>query len=328
MSSNKSSITPKRRISENLDANLIEKKIDGENVIWCKLCQVKVCHKKKSSVLQHLATVIHKKLSQGKGSSKKLSFDEDNLEPNERNKMRSQFASDLLMAFASADIPVQKLENRVFRSLMSKYIKEEYVNCWPSTSTVRNKLASVYDKEVNKLKDCFADKKVAIIADETTDEEQRAEKYFFEGGQPSMNLFKFIRFLDPHFFKLQHVDPSEVSKEIKEVNSCLDEFALYNECCTNLRDTVDIKEFWKINRINLPKLYELAKHFLNFPVSTASVERSFSKYNSILSDFRKRVLPSNLIALNFLYFNKNQHSELIEVVEETEEELIIVMEVE
>ena len=78
----------------------------------------------------------------------------------------------------------------------------------------------------------------------------------------------------------------------------------------------------------MPKLYELAKHFLNFQVSTASVERSFSKYNSILSDFRKRVLPSNLIALNFLYFNENQRSELIEVVEETEEELLIVMEVE
>ena len=75
--------------------------------------------------------------------------------------------------------------------------------------------------------------------------------------------------------------------------------------CKNIRDAVDVIEFWKVNRAQLPKLYELAKKILNFPVSTASVERSFSKYNSILTSSRKSLLPNHLTALNFIYYNSN-----------------------
>ena len=54
MSDRKSNITPKRRINEFNDRSLIEKKIDGKSVVWCKSCNVVVCHFRKSSIGQHL----------------------------------------------------------------------------------------------------------------------------------------------------------------------------------------------------------------------------------------------------------------------------------
>ena len=62
--------------------------------------------------------------------------------------------------------------------------------------------------------------------------------------------------------------------------------------------------------MELPKLFELAKNFLHFPISTAAVERSFSKYNQLLTCDRQSLKESSIKALIFLYYNKNNNQDI------------------
>ena len=57
-----------------------------------------------------------------------------------------------MLAFASADIPVHKLENKTLRKCLSKYLRPEVENNWPSTTTVRKVLPDIYDSESQKMK--------------------------------------------------------------------------------------------------------------------------------------------------------------------------------
>ena len=59
------------------------------------------------------------------------------------------------------------------RKILTKYFREEAANSWPSAETERRKLPSVHKIQFEKLKSIYEDKKVAILADETTDSEQR-----------------------------------------------------------------------------------------------------------------------------------------------------------
>ncbi len=113
----------------------------------------------------------------------------------------------------------------------------------------------------------------------------KLEKYLFYNGMPSMKLLKAIRILDPLFFKMNNVDNNEYVKDFPELEFCVDEINNYKLLCRNLRETIEIKDFWSIYKKQLPKINDLAKVILHFPVGTASVERSFSKYNTLLADF-------------------------------------------
>jgi len=115
---------------------------------------------------------------------------------------------------------------------------------------------------------------------------EKLHKYLYQGGQPSINLFKSVWILNPVFFKMNQVDVDDVSNNLKELIPCLEEIEKNKILTKTLRDDVDIKEFWLHHRLELPKLFELAKIFLHFPISTAAVERSFSKYNQLLTSDR------------------------------------------
>jgi hypothetical protein len=116
-------------------------------------------------------------------------------------------------------------------------------------------------------------------------------------------------------------------KDFPELEFCVDEINSYKLLCGNLRETIDIKDVWSIYKKQLPKLHDLAKVFLHFPVSTASVERSFSKYNTLLADDRLRLKPETIKELLYIYYNKNitNFEELKIDVEEDEENEIMIM---
>ena len=155
---------------------------------------------------------------------------------------------------------------------------------------------------------------------------EKLEKYLFNGGMPSMKLLKAIRILDPLFFKLNNVNFDECSRDFPELNNCLDEMAKYKLLCEDLRDSINIKEFWSINKSHLPKLYALAKVYLHFPISTASVERSFSKYNNLLANDRLRLKQDTIRSLIYLYYNKNvSNIETVSDEEEEDEEVLFVL---
>ena len=78
-----------------------------------------------------------------------------------------------MLVFAAADIPIHKLQNKVLRKVFTKYFKEDAANALPSTTTIRRKLQTLHGTQYEKLKSTFHDKKVAILAEDTTDDEQR-----------------------------------------------------------------------------------------------------------------------------------------------------------
>lgn len=55
---------------------------------------------------------------------------------------------------------------------------------------------SIYEKQSHVIKAC----------------KDKLEKYLFNGGMPSMNLFKSIRILDPLYFKLNNVNFDNLQK--------------------------------------------------------------------------------------------------------------------
>jgi hypothetical protein len=141
-----------------------------------------------------------------------------------------------------------------------------------------------------------------------------------------MKLLKSIRVLDPLYFKLHDVILGDYNLDFPELKDCLDEFSKYKLLCEGLRESINIKEFWSINKTNLPKLYALAKVFLHFPISTASVERSFSKYNNLLTNDRLRLKQDTIKSLIFLYYNKNvSFSETISEDEDDEDDVLVLM---
>ena len=166
--SKKQRVTVKRRLMEFNEKYLCEK----NSGLWCKLCQVSIPFEKKSSISQHLDTQLHKSLIEAsKSNQKNLVFNSSN--NSNRNEIKKKFGRDLMMAFASANIPVNKLENQQLRKNITKYLKPEVENCWPSSTTVRKSLEEIHETETVKLKESFKQKKIAIFADETTDSQQR-----------------------------------------------------------------------------------------------------------------------------------------------------------
>ena len=164
MSDRKSKTTPKRRITQFNNKHLYKK----NNQLWCRPCNVVVGSAKKSSIEQHLVTQTHIHLSSIVDSNKKPKFENSN-----RNQIKQEFSRDLMTAFARANIPTHKLENKVLRKTLSKYLKDEVANAWPSTTTVRKTLPDIHSSELELLKNSMKGKKIAIFADETTDCEQR-----------------------------------------------------------------------------------------------------------------------------------------------------------
>ncbi len=93
-------------------------------------------------------------------------------EKDDRNKIKSDFGKDLMVAFASSNIPVDKLNNKVLQKCISKYQKNE-VDAWPSATHILKNLKHIHEDETKKLRSTLQKKKVALFADETTDSKQR-----------------------------------------------------------------------------------------------------------------------------------------------------------
>ena len=183
--------------------------------------------------------------------------------------------------------------------------------------------SNVYAKLI-KIHDEFKNNKNEKFQHVIDSCKSKLEKYLFQNGMPSIQLFKSLRILDPIYFKLNSVNFDEFTKDFPELKFCVDELNDYRLICSDLKDSIDSKEFWSINKNNLPKLYNLEKVFLHFPVSTSSVERSFSKYNNMLSSDRLRLKPESIKSLLFLYYNKNiSQNETVSENEEDDEVLIL-----
>jgi hypothetical protein len=86
----------------------------------------------------------------------------------------------------------------------------------------------------------------------------KLDNYLFQNGMPSVQLFKSLRILDPLFFKLNSFNFDEFAKDFQELKLFVEELDDYRLICNDLKDSVATKEFWLINKNNLPKQFYLA----------------------------------------------------------------------
>ncbi|KAJ4451349.1 hypothetical protein ANN_02811 [Periplaneta americana] len=144
---------PKVRHSVNLKSKLTsyisEFKEDGlstdNKILFCNLCQCAVSSTQKFLVQQHITTSKHQANKQLNSKQRQLFL----TQPTTSN-VRSEFNIDLCRSLISADIPLYKLKNKVFREFLEKYTQHTI----PDESTLRKTYApSIYDETIQKIRD-------------------------------------------------------------------------------------------------------------------------------------------------------------------------------
>ncbi|KAJ4432037.1 hypothetical protein ANN_20651 [Periplaneta americana] len=164
---------PKVRHSVNLKSKLTsyisEFKEDGlstdNKILFCNLCQCAVSSTQKFLVEQHITTSKHQANKQLNSKQRQLFL----TQPTTSN-VRSEFNIDLCRSLISADIPLYKLKNKVFREFLEKYTQHTI----PDESTLRKTYApSIYDETIQKIRDEIKDSSIWVSIDETPDKEGR-----------------------------------------------------------------------------------------------------------------------------------------------------------
>ncbi|KAJ4430250.1 hypothetical protein ANN_22462 [Periplaneta americana] len=116
-------------------------------------------------VQQHITTSKHQANKQLNSKQRQLFL----TQPTTSN-VRSEFNIDLCRSLISADIPLYKLKNKVFREFLEKYTQHTI----PNESTLRKTYApSIYDETIQKIRDEIKDSSIWVSIDETPDKEGR-----------------------------------------------------------------------------------------------------------------------------------------------------------
>ncbi|KAJ4439073.1 hypothetical protein ANN_15029 [Periplaneta americana] len=120
---------------------------------------------RKFLVQQHITTSKHQANKQLNSKQRQLFL----TQPTTSN-VRSEFNIDLCRSLISADIPLYKLKNKVFREFLEKYTQHTI----PDESTLRKTYApSIYDETIQKIRDEIKDSSIWVSIDETPDKEGR-----------------------------------------------------------------------------------------------------------------------------------------------------------
>ena len=128
---------------------------------------------------------------------------------------------------------------------------------------------------------------------------------------PSYSLFKACQVFDPAYtcfgtIERRNIRQYSMIRELAEPSEdLLREWSIY---CgwdkSKLLGNLDLDQFWRGNINHFPLLSNIALNYIWLPISSCSVERSFSNYNNILSNDRQNLSENSLRSLNMLYFNK------------------------
>lgn len=118
----------------------------NDNKLYCRNCDQVLVFNGKSSMTQHVKTQKH--MQSLEGCPDKI------------------FYEDLCNAFVSANIPLTKLNNTIFKNFLCKYTKRKI----PDESTIRKHyIQNQYDKAMTAIKTKISSKYIWVSADETTD---------------------------------------------------------------------------------------------------------------------------------------------------------------
>lgn len=132
--------------------------VDAETLL-CRCCEVKVDHSRRSSVVQHLKTEKHAR------AAKQLVHENRKTAELERFAARdSTFDADLCDAMVSADIPVEKLSDPVFRNFLENYTGHAV----PAESALRDRFVDDrYGRTMDRIRRRVTGCKIWVSVDET-----------------------------------------------------------------------------------------------------------------------------------------------------------------
>jgi len=128
---------------------------------------------------------------------------------------------------------------------------------------------------------------------------------------PGRALFKACQIFNPFFF----LTSNALRKDIRHYSAIIElqnpsneliiEWGIYcNLECHVSSEEIDLNDYWLGLVQQLPLLSKIALDYIWLPISSCSVERSFSMYNSLLDSDRQNLSLDSLKKLNMLYYNK------------------------
>lgn len=128
---------------------------------------------------------------------------------------------------------------------------------------------------------------------------------------PARSLFRACCVFDPLYIKtgiqVRDIRRYSIIKELcNPSNELLREWSIYCGSVNELiEEQVDLNLYWMRMQSNVPILSKIALDYIWLPISSCSVERSFSMYNNLLNSDRQNLSWESLKKLNILYFNKS-----------------------
>lgn len=139
---------------------------DGR-ILFCKVCELKVEYERRSSVIQHIKTGKHVKMIK---RNEIVKTNTQQLITQTNTTKKSSFNMELCRALLSANIPLNKLSNPVFRSFLESYTGKDI----PYETTLRKGyIDDCFIETIGKIREYISDHKIWISVDETTDAEGR-----------------------------------------------------------------------------------------------------------------------------------------------------------
>lgn len=133
-----------------------------DNILFCKMCEIKVNSEKRFTVTQHLKTKKHVRAVYRKNlnESKTQQPIQSNIQEG------SIFNKNLCKSLLLANIPLEKLENKHFRSFLEKYTGKNI----PSVSLLRKTYVNdCYEDTMNEIRNQIKGKKIWVSIDESND---------------------------------------------------------------------------------------------------------------------------------------------------------------
>lgn len=138
---------------------------DGK-VLYCSACEKSVSAEQRFLISQHVSTTKHKFNVSRKNKFKQQFLSEASTSGSQSNI----FSKDLCHAMMSADIPLWKVNNPVFKGFLEKYSGKSI----PDESTLRKKFVNyVYEDSLASIREQIQDGSIWVAIDETTDSQGR-----------------------------------------------------------------------------------------------------------------------------------------------------------
>ena len=125
--------------------------------------------------------------------------------------------------------------------------------------------------------------------------------------QPAICLFKAERVSDPRQLPVLSKTLADFIA-ISNIEQAANEWQIYLDIAANEELPDDVSGFWRAMQHRQLMLSALAISYIALLVATADVERSFSKYSSVLSLLRQSLLQDSLRAHCAVFNNQSLQS--------------------